>query len=99
MKKIYYKEKRASLLQLKYEDTRVLFKSIFQNQYLPYTVRWNCLLSLSQLPASSLKHRIVGRCFLSKHRKKFNFLFKFSRLVFLRLVRSGQISGLHKCVW
>jgi ribosomal protein S14 len=54
------------------------------------------LLHLSNLPQNSRKVRLNKRCTLSGRKSSFNSLYRFSRLVFLRLARQGEIVGLKK---
>lgn len=98
MSKNYKKEKYYRVNVSNIEKENKLFKSILFNMYFPCTSRWNCALNQSSFKNKTIS-RLVNRCLLTRHRKKFHFLFKFSRLVFLRLARNGQIFGLKKSVW
>jgi len=99
MKKRCLKEQKYRSIVFRMEDIRIIFKSILFNQYFPYQSRWACGFNLSILQKKSIASKLISRCIFTRHRKKFHFLFKFSRLVFLRLARSGQIFGLKKYVW
>ena len=81
-----------------FESVKIVLKSVLLNKFFPYMSRWNCVLNLSFFKNNATSS-LVDRCILTGHRKKFHFLFKFSRLVFLRLARDGQIFGLKKFVW
>lgn len=99
MKKKYLKEKRLCKQVFKNEDKRFALKSIIFNQHIPYPIRWNSITQLAILSKDGIKYRLVNKCFLSKQRKRFNKLFRISRLVFLRLARTGSIYGIKKAIW
>jgi len=99
MQKFIQKEKNNSLIVLKLEDIQLIFKSIVRNTNLIKICRWETHLKFSNLLKKSLRTRLVHRCILTGRKGKFTNLYKFSRLVFLKLVRNSAISGLKKSVW
>ena len=99
MKKLNQKEKRNRAKVYKFEDVRIILKSIVKNVKLINLTRWNAILKLTTLPKKSIKTRLVNRCVLTGRKGKFTNSYKFSRLVFLRLLRAGNISGLKKSTW
>lgn len=99
MKKLYQKEKNNRAIVYEFEDVRIVLKSIVKNLKLINLTRWNAVLKLNTLPKKSIKTRLVNRCVLTGRKGKFTNSYKFSRLVFLRLLRSGNISGLKKSTW
>jgi len=99
MKKLNQKEKINRGIVYKFEDLRVVLKSIIKNTKLLNLTRWNAVLKLTTLPKKSVKVRLVDRCIVTSRSSKFTNSYKFSRLVLLRLARTGNISGLRKSTW
>lgn len=100
MKKHLRKDQKIRLRFAKQELRYVILKSITQNENLPVLVKWNAILKLSSFGVNQNKIRLVNRCVLTSRKAKFNRIFKkFSRLSFLRLARTGTVSGLKKSSW
>lgn len=99
MKKFHQKEKINRANVYAFEDTRLILKSIIRNSKLVNITRWNAVLKLSSLSKKGVKTRLVNRCIMTSRKGKATNSYRFSRLVFLRLVRSGNISGLKKSTW
>jgi len=99
MQKSNQKEKKNRTIVHDFEDTRVILKSIVKNINLINITRWNATLRLTTLPKKSIKTRLVNRCILTGRKGRLTNSYKFSRLVFLRLVREGSVSGLKKSTW
>lgn len=99
MKKNLRKDIQKRKIVNQSETDLFVYKSIFKNSNYSNNIRWNALLNVSSLPKNSSKVRLNKRCTISGRKSSFNSLYKFSRLVFLRLVRSGEISGLKKSSW
>ena len=100
MKKHLRKDQKIRLRFAKQELRYVILKSITQNENLPALVKWNAILKLSSFAPNQNKIRLVNRCVLTSRKAKFNRIFKkFSRLSFLRLARTGTVSGLKKSSW
>lgn len=100
MKKHIQKDQKIRLRFSKQELNHIILRSIIKNENLSLIVKWNAVLKLSNLPKTQKKVRLVNRCVLTSRKAKFNNIFKkFSRLSFLRLARSGAISGLKKSSW
>ena len=99
MKKLNQKEKTNRAIVYEFEDVRTILKSIVKNIKLINLTRWNAVLKLTTLPKKSIRTRLVNRCVLTGRKGKFTNSYKFSRLVFLRLLRAGNISGLKKSTW
>lgn len=99
MKKIFSKDKqnRKTLKQL--ELNHFILKQISTNQNFLKTTRWNALYELSSLPKESSKTILSNRCIKTINKKTFHKFTNFSRTVFLKLVKSGQISGMRKSSW
>ena len=83
----------------KLEVERFIFKQISVNSNFSQTIRWNALKKYSNMNKRSSKTGIVNRCVKTTNKKNFNKISKLSRIVFLKLLRTGQISGFKKAVW
>ena len=99
MKKLFAKDKKNRKIVKQLELEHFILKQISTNSNFIKTVRWNALHKLSSLPKSSSKTVLSNRCIKTINRKTFHKFSKFSRVVFLRLVKSGQISGIRKSSW
>jgi ribosomal protein S14 len=99
MKKLFAKDKenRKTIKQLELEH--FILKQISTNSNFLKTVRWNALYKLSNMPKKSSKTLISNRCILTTNKRTFNKFTNFSRTVFLKLVKSGYISGMRKSSW
>lgn len=98
MKNQIQKDKFKRNLNLKFENKRVILKSIAKNNNICKTIRWNSELKLTEINSNSHKNRSVNRCIVTGRKGKFNKFFRFSRLSFLKFTRKGLISGLKKSV-
>jgi len=96
MKNQIQKDKNKRSLNLKFENQRIILKSIMRNSNFSKTVRWNSELELAKFNSNSYKTRLVNRCILTGRSGKTHSAFRYSRLSFLRLARNGFISGLRK---
>lgn len=99
MKNLVQKDKQYRLEIKKFERKRLILKSIIKNAYLADLIRWNAVLKLTQLPTNSSKVYVTNRCTLTGRRKYINKFYRFSRIEFLKLARSGNISNLRKSTW
>ena len=99
MKKLFAKdqESRKTIKQLELEH--FILKQISKNSNFLKTIRWNALHQLSNMSRKSSKTVITNRCVQTINKKTFNKFTKFSRTVFLKLVKSGYISGMRKSSW
>ena len=100
MKKKSQKDKKIRKLFNQQELSQIILKSVIRNENVSLIVKWNAVSKLSGFSGSQNKTRFVNRCILTNRKAKFNNVFKkFSRLSFLRLARSGKITGLKKSSW
>jgi small subunit ribosomal protein S14 len=100
MKKHLISDKKKRKLTLKYENKRIILKSILKNSNLFKTTRWNASLLLTDLCYNNItKTRLVNRCILTGRKGKFRQSYRFSRLIFLNLARNGLINGIRKSTW
>jgi len=99
MKKLFAKdrENRKTIKQLELEH--FILKQISTNSNFLKTIRWNALYKLSNMPKKSSKTVISNRCIQTINKRTFNKFTNFSRTVFLKLVKSGYISGMRKSSW
>lgn len=100
MKKHLISDKKKRKLTLKYENKRIILKSIIKNSNIFKTTRWNAGLFLTDSCFNhTTKIRLVNRCILTGRKGKFRQSFRFSRLVFLNLARNGLMNGIRKSTW
>jgi ribosomal protein S14 len=99
MKKLLEKDKKLRLTIRELENQHLILKSIFKNLNLFTLIRWNAFIKLHSLSANNNKNALSNRCLHSTNKKRFNKLTNFSRQIFLKLIRSGQISGMNKSSW
>nr|BBC77747.1 ribosomal protein S14 [Nitzschia sp. NIES-3581]BCQ06508.1 ribosomal protein S14 [Nitzschia putrida] len=99
MKKLFTKdrENRKSVKQL--ELKHFILKQISINSNFLKTVRWNAIYQLSDFDKQGSKTVLSNRCVKTINKKTFHKFTNFSRTVFLKLVKSGQISGIRKSSW
>jgi ribosomal protein S14 len=99
MKKLLEKDKILRLKNLTFENHKIVLKSIFKNLNFFTLIRWNASIKFQNLSSKSNKHAIINRCVYSINKKRFNKLTNFSRHIFLKLIRTGQINGMKKSSW
>ncbi len=98
MKNQIQKDKFKRSLNLKFENKRIILKSITKNNNICKTIRWNSELKLTEINSNSHKNRSVNRCILTGRKGKIDKFFRFSRLSFLKFTRKGYVCGLKKSV-
>lgn len=99
MKKLFAKDKENRKTIKQFELEHFILKQISTNSNFLRTVRWNALYKLSNMPKKSSKTLISNRCVQTINKKTFHKFTSFSRTVFLKLVKSGYISGIRKSSW
>lgn len=100
MKKIKEKDEKIRLNFNNIEKQHFILKSILNNLNFFVLVRWNAFLKLKRLTTGGRsKTSTTNRCLNSSNKKRFNKLTTFSRNTFLKLIRSGHISGMQKSTW
>ena len=99
MRKLVEKDKKLRLEIKKSENQNYILKSIFKNLNFFILVRWNAYLKLKTLTQKNSSVALSYRCLASTNKKRFNKLTVFSRHIFLKLIRSGNVSGLQKSSW
>lgn len=99
MKKLFAKDRRNREIVKELELKHFILKQISTNSNFLKTTRWNALYKLSSLPKKSSKTILSNRCVKTINKKTFHKFTNFSRTVFLKLVKSGHISGMRKSSW
>lgn len=92
-------EKKSRKSHSFYEDRQIIFKSIIKNYHIETPTKLNATLKSSTIPKWSVKVHLVNKCIITGRKKRFNRLYKFSRLIFLKLARNNDILGLKKDTW
>ena len=98
MNKLIQSDKKKRLKYLKFEKKNFILKNIFKNVNFISLMRFNSFLLLSNFPKNSYRTQIKNRCILTGRRSSFNKKYRFSRLIFLELIRTGFFSGLNKSI-
>lgn len=99
MRKILEKDKKIRSNLKNIEKQHFILKAIFKNFNYFVLVRWIAFLKLKALTASNSKVSMSNKCLYSINKKRFNKLTTFSRHVFLKQIRSGNIVGIQKSSW
>lgn len=99
MKKLFAKDKRNRKIVKQLELEQFILKQISTNSNFLRTTRWNALYKLSNLSKNGSKTTLSNRCVKTINKKTFHKFTNFSRTVFLKLVKSGYISGMRKSSW
>ena len=99
MKKLFAKDRRNRKIVKQLELKHFILKQISTNSNFLKTTRWNAIYKLSSLPKKSSKTVISNRCVKTVNKKTFHKFTNFSRTVFLKLAKSGYISGMRKSSW
>jgi ribosomal protein S14 len=99
MKKLILKDKKLREQIKNSETLHFILKSIFKNSNFFTLIRWKAFTKLKSLGFNNSKISVSPRCLKTFNRKKFNKLTFFSRHVFLKLIRSGKITGMKKASW
>ena len=99
MKNQLHKDKKKRKLGFNNENKKIVLKSIYKNTNLPKIIRWNSGVKLTDTAKAGFASGFVKRCVLTGRKKQINKKFRFSRLSFLKLARTGFISGVSKSTW
>lgn len=99
MKKLLAKDKRLRLHIKKTEKQQFILKSIFKNFNFFNLLRWKAFVKTKDLSRTNSKIAVSNRCVYTANKKRLNSATCFSRHVFLKLIRSGKVSGMRKSSW
>lgn len=100
MKKLIEKDKITRKRIQESEKEKIILKSINYNNNFFNLIRWKAINSLNKnfISKSSITF-ISNRCVYTKNKKKFSYITNFSRIIFLRLVKTRSISNIYKSSW
>jgi ribosomal protein S14 len=98
MKKLFAKDRKNRQTAKQLELKHFVLKQISTNSNFIKTARWNALYVLASSKKGS-KTILSNRCVKTINKKTFHKFTNLSRTVFLKLVKSGQISGMRKSSW
>jgi ribosomal protein S14 len=99
MKKIKIKDKKNRLAVKHFEINHFIIKTVFNNINFSNLLRWNSSLTLKNFPYRNYKTSMSNRCILTINKKRANKLTNYSRMVFLKQIRAGNITGIQKAYW
>lgn len=99
MKKLLENDKKLRQKIKLVENKQFILKSISKNFNFFILIRLNAFLKLKVLVRNNSKVSMINRCLLSINKKRLNKLTTFSRHIFLKLIRSGEIYGIKKSSW
>lgn len=99
MKKILAKDTKNRKIIKQFELERFVLKQIYINSNFIKLLRWNALNKLGVISNRSSKTFLSNRCVKTINKKTFHKFSNLSRTVFLKLAKSGFISGLRKASW
>lgn len=99
MKKLFAKDHKNRQIVKKLELKNFILKQISTNSNFSRATQWNALTKLSSLTKKRSKTVLSNRCVKTINKKTFHKFTNFSRTVFLKLIKSGQISGMRKSSW
>lgn len=99
MQKIIFRDNH-NRKKIKHKELSLfLSRQISLNHNIPKLVRWNALYELTFKMHKDSKTNLSRRCIKTINKKSFHTFSNFSRILFLRLAKLGQISGLKKLSW
>ena len=99
MKKLWVKDKKLRLNIKTVEKQQFILKSIFKNFNFFNLLRWKAFLKFKTLSKANSQISVTNRCVYTINKKRLNSSTSFSRHVFLKLIRSGKITGMKKSSW
>ena len=99
MKKLFAKDRKNRKQVKQLELKHYVLKQISENSNFLKTIRWNALNKLSHFSRVSSKTTISNRCIRTINKKSFHKFTNFSRTVFLKFAKLGNISYLRKSSW
>ena len=99
MKKLIIKDQKLRKNFKSSEKLHFVLKLITNNLHLFSLLRFNASSKLKNFSKTNSKVSLSNRCIYTFNKTRFNKLTRFSRQIFLKLIRSGKISGLRKITW
>jgi ribosomal protein S14 len=99
MKKLFVKDKKTRFEVKQSELKTFILKQIAHNFNFFKPVRWNAVQKLTLTNKKSSKTHFSNRCIKTINKKTFHKFSNYSRMEFLKLIRSGMVSGMRKSCW
>lgn len=99
MKKLFVKDRKNRQIVKNLELNHFILKQISINSNFSKATQWNALSKLSLLANRSSKTVLSNRCVKTINKKVFHKFTNFSRTVFFRLIKHGQVSNIRKSSW
>ena len=99
MKKQFGKDKANRKHYKKLELNSFILKQIAENSNFIKTTQWNAISKITLNNSKSSKVKFQNRCVYTINKKVFHKFSKFSRTIFFKIAKLGQISGLRKSSW
>ena len=99
MKKQFGKDKYNRKQYKKLELNNFILQQISENSNFLKAIQWNARSKTNNIKNISSKVRFQNRCIMTVNKKIFHKFSKFSRTVFLKMAKLGQIYGLRKASW
>jgi len=99
MKNQIHRDQKKRKLYLKYEITRLVYKSCIHDLNIPKDIRYVAAQQLNKLPRNSSRGRIKNRCILTGRGHSILNHWKLSRIKFRELASKGLLMGVTKSSW
>lgn len=100
MKKLLEKDKKIREYFKNQEKQNFILKFIFKNNNFLLLTRWQAFIKLRMLMSKkNSKVSISPRCLYTINKKKFNKKTLFSRHIYLKQIRAGELYGMKKISW
>ncbi len=100
MKKLLEKDKKTRNYFKNLENQNFILKFIFKNNNFLLLLSWQAFLKLHMIMnTTNSKISTSSRCLYTINKKKFNKKTFFSRHIYLKQVRSGELYGIKKISW
>ena len=99
MRKLIEKDKKLRSNIYTNEKKLFILKFISKNCNLFSLIRWKAFCKLKELSNNKSKVAVSNRCIYSANRKRHDKSTKFSRHIYLKLIRFGKIPGMQKSSW
>lgn len=99
MKKLVKKDNINRSLLKKVETKRFVFKNLIRNNNFLTELKSKAMFKLRKSSKKSSSIYFVNRCIITGRKNRLNQFYSFSRIVLLKFVRLGYLSGLKKSSW
>jgi ribosomal protein S14 len=99
MKKLLGKDKAKRINVRSKELLQFISKSISNNLNYHSLIRWNAISKLNHNSTKLSIASLSNRCQFSVNKKRLNKYTFLSRHIYLKLIRSGKITGTQKTSW